>query len=83
VVAGLSPKGARVRLSIIDPSIDRLTRTVPNKYLLVVVAAKRGREIMSGSQTTVTSKSNKPVTLALQEIVAGAVKLDQPQGGVK
>lgn len=72
-----------MRLSIVDPSIDRLVRTVPNKYLLVVGAARRGREIMDGEESLVASKSNKPVTIALQEIVAGRVKLSSPQGGVK
>ncbi|MGE5560947.1 MAG: DNA-directed RNA polymerase subunit omega [Chloroflexota bacterium] len=72
-----------MRLSIVDPSIDRLVKTVPNKYLLVVGAARRGREIMDGDAPLVASKSNKPVTIAMQEIVAGTVKLTAPQGGVK
>lgn len=70
-------------MSIVDPSIDRLVKTVPNKYLLVVGAARRGREIMNGEEPLVESKSNKPVTVALQEIVAGAVRLSTPQGGVR
>lgn len=72
-----------MRLSIVDPSIDKLVKAVPNKYLLVVGAAKRGRQIMNGEPPLVPSKSNKPVTIALEEIVAGKVQLRAPHGGVK
>lgn len=70
-------------MSIIDPSIDRLTRRVPSKYLLVVGAARRGRELMNGATSSIPPKSNKPVTVALEEIVAGSVVLLPPQGGPK
>lgn len=70
-------------MSIIDPSIDRLIKRVPSKYLLVVGAARRGRELMDGAAQLVPAKSNKPVTVALEEIVAGMVTLTPPQGGSK
>lgn len=53
---------------MIDTSIDTLLKKVDSKYTLVVLAAKRARQITEGASKTIESKSNKPVTVALQEI---------------
>lgn len=68
---------------MIKPSLDQLIDKVDSKYTLVVAAAKRGRELMSGKPKTVDSKSNKPVTIALEELVAGKLRLERPKGGLK
>ncbi|MBC9783321.1 DNA-directed RNA polymerase subunit omega [Heliobacterium chlorum] len=67
-----------------QPSLDRLMEKVDSKYALVVLAAKRARAITDKSEPMVsTSKSTKPVSLALQEIVEGKIRFQQPKGGIK
>ena len=68
---------------MINPSIDTLVKKVDSKYTLVVLAAKRAREIMDGSATLVESKSNKQVTLALEEIAQGKITYERTKSGIK
>jgi DNA-directed RNA polymerase subunit omega len=68
---------------MIKPSLDQLIDKVDSKYSLVVAAAKRGRELMNGKPKVVDSKSNKPVTVALEEMVAGRLHIERPRTGVK
>lgn len=49
--------------------LDVLLNKVDSKYTLVVLVAKRAREILTGSEPLVECKSSKPVTIALEEIV--------------
>lgn len=53
---------------MVNPSIDLLLEKVDSKYTLVVLAAKRARQITEGSGKLVECKTNKPVSIALQEI---------------
>ncbi len=49
--------------------LDVLLSKVDSKYTLAVLAAKRAREILDGSEPLVDCKSLKPVSIALEEIV--------------
>lgn len=68
---------------MIQPSLDILVRKVDSKYTLVVAAAKRAREIMDGDQPMVETRSNKPVTVALQEIADGKLGYERTKAGIK
>ncbi|HMI87529.1 MAG TPA: DNA-directed RNA polymerase subunit omega [Polyangiaceae bacterium] len=48
-----------------------------NRFALVVLAAARTRQIMTGSQALVRAK-NKPSVLSLREIAAGKVHFNRP-----
>jgi DNA-directed RNA polymerase subunit omega len=48
-----------------------------NRFALVVLAARRARELMKGAATLVKS-DNKPAVVALREIAAGNVHFDRP-----
>ena len=50
-----------------------------NRFALVILAARRTRQLMKGSQQLVASKNRPPVT-ALREIAAGKVKFSRPPG---
>ena len=50
---------------------DCLVR-VPSRFALVIVAAKRTRQLLKGSDQTVRSKNREAVT-SLREIAAGTV----------
>lgn len=68
---------------MIEPSLDVLLNRVDSKYTLVVAAAKRGRQLMEGRPKLVDSKSNKPVTIALEEIAAGKIYYERTRDGLK
>lgn len=59
---------------MIIPSPDRLQNQVESKYALVIVAAKRARQLKDPAiQPLVRSNSRNPLTVALEEIAAGKV----------
>lgn len=68
---------------MIRPSLDVLVSKVDSKYTLVVLAAKRAREIMNGDAPLAESKSNKPVTLALEEIAQNKISYERTKAGIK
>lgn len=63
---------------MIRPPIETLLARVPNKYALVMLAAKRARELAAGQLPLVDVDSQNPVTVALEEIAAGRVRPEWP-----
>ncbi len=57
---------------MIYPSPDKLDRSA-SKYALVIVAAKRAKQIKDGAPKHVNSTSANPLTVALEELAEGAV----------
>jgi DNA-directed RNA polymerase subunit omega len=82
---------------MIEPKIDDLLAHVDSKYSLVILAAKRAREINSyysqlgegrGEFVPPLVESgglrNKPLSLALEEIAEGKISADRPdEVGIK
>ena len=64
---------------MIEPSIDELLKKVDSKYSLVVVAAKRAREVMSREE----DERQKPVSNALKELAVGDIRYYRVRSGVK
>jgi DNA-directed RNA polymerase subunit omega len=62
---------------MMDPSLDLLMKKVDSKYALVVMAAKRARQLMAGEEQLVSLDSEKPVTIALAEIAREYVHSEQ------
>lgn len=58
---------------MIHPSIDDLLSKTDSKYTLAVLAAKRARELLNGSEPLVHSESPRVVTIALEEIAQGKI----------
>ena len=58
---------------MLNPSMTDLLEKVDNRYLLVNVAAKRAREIAGVAEMNEIKLTEKPVTLALEDIVSGRV----------
>ncbi len=50
------------------PSINELLEKVDSRYTLVVVAAKRARQIVDEDKSKAGSDFKKPVSIATQEI---------------
>ncbi|MCK4390701.1 MAG: DNA-directed RNA polymerase subunit omega [Desulfobacterales bacterium] len=52
---------------------------VPNRYLLVHVTAKRVRQMREGAQYLVHSPKNEEIVIALREIAAGKIHIEEKQ----
>ena len=68
---------------MIKPPLEALLDRVENKYELVIVAAKRARQLKEGALPMVDVDSGNPVTVALEEIAAGKIRFDLPRIGIK
>ena len=62
---------------LLYPSVDALNEEVPNRYLLVNVVARKAREIADDAEKLGEHLTEKPVTLAINEVAEG--KLDAIQ----
>jgi DNA-directed RNA polymerase subunit omega len=49
-----------------------------SRYTLVMVAAKRARQLVEGAEPKVSTSASKPVTIALDEIAAGKIEYKTP-----
>lgn len=56
------------------PSLENALSKVSNRYLLVVLAAKRARQLNRGAAARVDSRHKKPTSSALEEIAAAKVE---------
>jgi len=56
------------------PAMNKLTSYVPNRYMLVNVVARRARQIAETAEDRGERLTEKPVTLAINEVADG--KLD-------
>lgn len=63
---------------IINPPIDELMKKVDSKYTLVVATAKRAREIQKTGIVFTECDSDKPVTIAINEINENKVTFSIP-----
>ena len=61
---------------LLYPSLDSLNDEVPNRYLLVNVVARKAREIADDAENLGEHLTEKPVTLAINEVAAGEVQVD-------
>ncbi|HYF83175.1 MAG TPA: DNA-directed RNA polymerase subunit omega [Clostridia bacterium] len=53
---------------MIYPTLSSLLEKVDSKYTLVVAVAKRARQLVDGQPRLTKVDSNKPVTIAINEI---------------
>lgn len=63
---------------MIYPSADTIEDKVGSRYSLVVLAAKRAKQIKEGSPVLIETASTNPLTIALEEIAAGKVTIGDP-----
>jgi DNA-directed RNA polymerase subunit omega len=52
------------------PSLEHCLEKISNRYLLVVLAAKRSRQLNRGAAPQVESKRKKWTSVALEEVIA-------------
>jgi DNA-directed RNA polymerase subunit omega len=69
--------------SMINPSVVDLLKKVDNRYSLVIVTAKRARQLIQGELPLVKINSHKPLTVAINEVHAGEITYEQQKEGIK
>ena len=62
---------------MIRPPLESLLEKIDNKYALVVAVAKRARVLKEGQLPMVDVASSNPVTVSLEEIAAGKIRIDR------
>ncbi|KYH29943.1 MULTISPECIES: DNA-directed RNA polymerase subunit omega [Clostridium] len=69
---------------MINPSIVDLLDKVDNRYSLVIVTAKRARQIIDGDEALVNIQDTiKPLTVAINEVNEGKVSYESVMKGIK
>jgi DNA-directed RNA polymerase subunit omega len=61
---------ARVTVEDCLPMVD-------NRFALVLLGAKRARQLMAGARPIIELSKNKPPVLSLREIATGKVRFDR------
>ncbi|MCL6590859.1 MAG: DNA-directed RNA polymerase subunit omega [Firmicutes bacterium] len=67
---------------MIYPPLDELIKHVDSRYTLVTAAAKRARRILEEEDAS-EERSIKAVSIALEEINAGKIKIERTKTGIK
>lgn len=62
-------------------TIEDSLKTVPSRFKLVHLAARRAKQLLTGAKPLVENKdNNKEIVLALREIAAGKVTIQEEEG---
>jgi DNA-directed RNA polymerase subunit omega len=56
------------------PSLESALNKVSNRYLLVVLAAKRARQLNRGAAARVDTRHKKPTSTSMEEIASAKVE---------
>lgn len=56
-----------------NPSINKLSSIGDSRYTLVVLTAKRARQLIDGAEPLKETESTKPVSIAIEEAVDGDI----------
>lgn len=68
---------------MIYPPIAELLAKVDSRYTLVIMTAKRARQLTAGSLRRTEVDTNKNVTVAVHEIDEGKVTYERMKEGIK
>lgn len=56
---------------------------VSSRYSIVMATSKRARQIIAGDETLVDSKGKKPLSVAVEELNQGKVKITSDENGIE
>jgi DNA-directed RNA polymerase subunit omega len=61
-------------------TVEDCLKEIPNRFLLVMVAAKRAKQLYKGGEPLIENKAgNKKIVLALREVAAGRIDYEIPR----
>lgn len=66
-----------VLIMMVKPTVNELLEKVDDRYKLVIVTAKRARQLSDGAEPLTDKLEESMVTLAAQEIAEGKVVIEQ------
>ncbi|MDP4144682.1 MAG: DNA-directed RNA polymerase subunit omega [Bacillota bacterium] len=69
--------------SMINPSIVDLKQKTGDRYSLVVITSKRARQLIAGAKPLVDINSNKPLTVAINEVNQSKFTFESSKEGIK
>ena len=58
------------------PAMNKLTENIPNRYMMVNVVARRARQISAEAEAAGEHLSEKPVTMAINEVADGCFRAE-------
>ena len=61
---------------LLYPAMKDLLKNIPSRYLLVNIVAARARKISNEAEQDSTPLTEKPVTLAIEEVASGILRSD-------
>lgn len=76
-------KENKKRQTMIEPGISSLLDKVDSRYTLVVATAKRARQLTEGAHKLTECESDKPVTVAINEIDENKITYIRTKSGIK
>ena len=68
---------------MIEPPIGSLLEKVDSRYTLVILAGKRARQLVDGAHKLTKNTSDKPVTIAINEISENKITYVRTRSGIK
>jgi DNA-directed RNA polymerase subunit omega len=68
---------------MIYPTLNELSQKVDSRYTLVVEVAKRARQLVGGTKPLVSIDSDKPVTIAVNEVHQDKIHYKRTKEGIK
>lgn len=60
------------------PSFNELREITSSRYGLVMLVSKRARKLVDGNDALIKTKKEKPVSIAIEEVIDGAIKFGEP-----
>lgn len=63
---------------MLNPSFNNPSTKGESRYTLVMIVAKRARQIIDGSKPLVETNSSKPVTIAIEELLQDKIEYETP-----
>ncbi|MBQ7516677.1 MAG: DNA-directed RNA polymerase subunit omega [Schwartzia sp.] len=70
-------------MDIVHPPMSVLLEKVDSRYTLVVLAAKRARQILDGAEVKVKAQTTKNVTKALAEVAESKILYERNRTRLK
>ena len=63
---------------LLHPPIDEIKQKADSRYTLVIMAAKRARDLVSGKPSLVEVENYVPISIAAEEIVKDEIAYRRP-----
>lgn len=61
------------KYNMLNPSFKELDEKGDSRYTLAMLVSKRARQIIEGGEALVETESKKPVSIALEEVMADKI----------